>query len=137
MSKTPGGQNQPDSKAALVVLLALVTMAFGVHTRWLYLKSLPVAASDTSTWLQEVAGPKLAAYALIFAPFVAVLSVVVVLLVQQGLPKVWDSVRRSAPLGLLLGACLFGAALLASGKLSWFTTRHWLFFVPIVPPVLL
>ena len=112
-SEGRGGEpprNEPYRKASLAALVALVTVGIGLHLRWLLSKPLSEAATQASDWLSDVSGPHLSAYALIFSPFLLLFSGLTALLLQQGLPTVWKSVRRSALSGLLLGACVFGAA---------------------------
>jgi len=122
---------------SLGVLVMLFTAGFGLYARWIFLSGFGRATEQASTFLKELSSRSLDSQVLVFGPIFALLTVVSVLLVRHGLPKFWESVRRSALVGLLLGGCLLGAGLLASNRLEGFTALEWLFFIPVVPPVLL
>jgi hypothetical protein len=79
----------------------------------------------------------LTAYTVMLGPALLLLLGLVAVSVKIGLPNVWQSARRSLLLGVLLGACLLAAGLLTSGRLDHLSKLQWLFFIPIVPPVLL
>jgi hypothetical protein len=133
-----GAPPDPPRKVLLGTLAAIVTALFGFYGYWLVTaKTLGEASSQTATFLTELSGPKLTAYAVTLAPLAVLLATVAALLVRNGLPKVWNSARRSALLGGLLGACLFGAWLLTSQRLNALVVLQWWYFIPVVPPVLL
>jgi hypothetical protein len=125
-------------KLSLGALVALITVGLGFELNWLHkAKSLADAIKEAQAWLPNAADPGVFGYSLIVGPFLALLMLVVGLLVRHGLPQVWQSARRSALLGLLLGGSLLAAAFLGSGKLDVLTKREWVYFVSVVPPLLL
>jgi hypothetical protein len=128
------GGNRTTSTGALV---ALVLGGLGLHLYWLLSRPLEKTLAEASGAIEALSGPHLSAFLLVFAPLVLVFSGLTLFLVRHALPTVWSSVRRATLLGVLLGACVFGAALLASGRLRGLTELNWLFFVPTIPPVLL
>ena len=84
-------------RVALVTLVALLTLGFVLHVRWLASQpDLPGAVQRASSWLQMITGDNLAGVSLVFGPFVLVFAFVLGLLVHYGLPQVWQSARRFA-----------------------------------------
>lgn len=129
---------EPYRKAVFGALGAIATLFFGYYFYWLAsAKSLSAAAGQTTQWLGELSGAGLKAYAVMLGPALLLLLGLVALSVKLGLPNVWQSARRSVLLGVLLGACLLAAALLTSARLSSLSRLQWVFFIPIIPPVLL
>jgi hypothetical protein len=133
-----GPPPDPTRKLLLGTLAAIVTALFGFYGYWLVsAKTVGDASAQTAKFLAELSGPKLTAYVVTLAPLGLLLTTVAALLVRNGLPKVWNSARRSALLGVLLGACLFAAWLLTSQRLDGLGKLPWWYFIPVVPPVLL
>lgn len=125
-------------KLSLGILVALSTVALGLYGHWLYsARSFSEAGRRASSWIYGLSGADLAGVLLVFGPFIALLAVVISLLVKNGLPDVWQSVRQSTVVGLLLGGCLVAAGLLSTAHLNRLTQLQWHYFVPVVPPVLL
>src|SRR5688572_18370349 len=91
------------SRVALGALAALVTLAFVLHAWWLSGRELQAAVLSARGWIELLASDA-TAVALVFGPFVAVLLVVVGLLVNYGMPRVWPLARPSLQVGALLGA---------------------------------
>jgi hypothetical protein len=141
-SPTPdtAGRRSKDAtpRIALAVVVAVLTASLALHVRWLFSKrSLSDAVSDASTWLKAMAGGGWSANSFVFGPYLVLLVLVAGLLVHYGMPRVWQSVRRSLQLGAVLGACLAGVWFIGTTRLTGLKVADWLFFVPIVPPTLL
>lgn len=129
---------EPYRKVVFGTLGAIATLIFGYYFYWLTTAaSLSEAAGQTTRWLSELSGPAFTAYAVMLGPALLLLLGLVAVSVKLGLPNVWQSARRSLLLGVLLGACLLAAGLLTSGRLHYLSQLQWLFFIPIIPPVLL
>ena len=123
-------------KFSVVALVMLVTAALGLYASWLYSTKLADAVKQTARWF-ELSRSQWLAHLLVVGPFLVLLVVVIALLVRHGLPKFWESARRSAFLGMLLGACVVAVALLTSDVLTALARQNWLYFIPVVPPLLL
>jgi hypothetical protein len=131
-------QPEPYRKVVFGTLGAVATLIFGYYFYWLTTaQSLSAAAGQTTQWLTELSGPGRTAYAVMLGPALLLLLGLLAVSVKLGLPNVWQSARRSLLLGVLLGACLLAAGLLSSGRLDNLSRLQWLFFIPIIPPVLL
>jgi hypothetical protein len=125
-------------RAALATLVALLTLGFVLHVRWLASQpDLPRAVKRAGSWLQVVTGDDLPGVSLVFGPFIALVAFVAGVLVHYGMPQVWQSARRSLQVGGILGACLAAAWFVGTTRLGALKGLDWLFFVPIVPPALL
>jgi hypothetical protein len=133
-----GARDDVYRKVSLGALVALLTAALGVHAKWLLqTKSLGEAAHGASQWLSGLTRGDVGGYALVFGPVVVLFAAVVALLVRNGLPDVWRSARQSMLAGLLFGGCLLAIGLLRTANVSSLSDIWWLYFVPVVPPVLL
>lgn len=129
---------EPYRKLVFSTLGAIATVILGCYFYWLAsAKSLSDAATQTTLWLAELSGPRLTAYTVMLAPALLLLVGAIAISVKLGSPNLWQSARRSLLLGALLGACLLSASLLNSGKLDVLSRSQWLFFIPVIPPMLL
>jgi|GEM_PF-5681591 len=125
-------------RVALAILVALLTLGFVLHVRWLASQpDLSGAVQRAGSWLQLVSGDNLPGVSLVFGPFIALVAFVAGVLVHYGMPQVWQSARRSLQVGAILGACLAGAWFVGTTRLGTLKGLDWLFFVPLVPTVLL
>jgi hypothetical protein len=125
-------------RVSLGALVALFTAAIGLHGWWLLrAKSFSEAAHGAGEWLSGLTRGDIGGYALLFGPVVVLLAGMVALLVRHGLPDVWRSARQSMLAGLLFGGCLLAIGLLRTANVSSLSGIWWLYFVPVVPPVLL
>lgn len=123
---------------SLFALVALITVTLGLYGKWLFeAKGLGAAAGIASSWLNGLSRKDLGGYALVLGPLVLLIAVVVIQLVRHGLPDLWRSARQSTLAGMLFGACLVAIGLLSTVDVSVLSGIWWLYFVPVVPPVLL
>lgn len=134
------GQNKVGrgARAALVAFVAIVTALFSVYLYWLItVGTLSGAVEAADGWLTGMRSGSGAAVLVAFGPLVALLALVTGLLIHFGKPGVWTSAWPSLQVGALLGACLAAAWFIGSSRIEGLRSVKWLFFVPVVPPLLL
>lgn len=127
--------NRRVARAALTVFGAVALSGYGV---WLArLDSINVTAQNAGNWFRALTLANAGGYALVIGPALLAGALALGLLVRQAAPRLWDAAKPSLLAVALLASCVGAIAFLSTVPLAQFSAAWWVYFVAVVPPLLL